>query len=171
MIGHRRLTRMDEDSELLRAGASSHEPAPAAHRYPCLRFEVRERFEGRLRTTHLMEGEHRDVYEKTLHVFLTKLQIVTSILKSMQVYKPRPEASAGSTIAVDQVDFHPRRFKYARQKDSLDKAFEELDIWQGTADHSWFLLMKITDPRVDAAIALPEEKAGQAGQVSTAEIV
>jgi len=38
-------------------------------------------------------------------------------------------------------------------KDSLDKAIEELEIWQKMFDPSWFLILKISDPLIDAQLA------------------
>lgn len=77
----------------------------------------------------------------------SKLQTVTGILK--RLVKPPPEegtapASAGT------------RLRYAFKKESLDKAIEEFELWQRTADQSWFLLMRIRDPRIDAALANSE---------------
>ncbi|KAK0616479.1 hypothetical protein B0T14DRAFT_568079 [Immersiella caudata] len=104
------------------------------------------------RVHHMMEEEHREVYEQTLRVFLSKLQIVTLILR--RLVKPRSDtfgvASGGFEIA-------PKKLKFALQKDNLDKAIEDLEVWQRTADQSWFLLMKIADPQVDAALDAPED--------------
>lgn len=106
------------------------------------------------RVQHMMEEEHREVYEQTLQIFLSKLKVVTSMLK--RLVKPRSEAFG---LGVGGVDFGPRKVKFALHKDSLDKAIEELEVWQRTADHSWFLLMKIADPQVDAALDAPEDDA------------
>lgn len=104
------------------------------------------------RVQHLMDEDHREVYDQTLHVFLGKLEIVTVMLKSLVRWEPDNQ-TGGS--------YRPRQIKYALIKNKLDKAIEELEIWQKTADHSWFLLMKIASPQVDLAIA--GDNAGMAG--------
>ncbi|KAK4452640.1 hypothetical protein QBC34DRAFT_397967 [Podospora aff. communis PSN243] len=103
------------------------------------------------RVQHMMEEEHREVYEQTLRVFLNKLQIVTLILR--RLVKPRSDTFG---VAGGGFEISPKKLKFALQKNNLDKAIEELEVWQRTADHSWFLLMKIADPQVDEALDAPE---------------
>jgi len=90
-----------------------------------------------------MDDEHRQVHSETLRMFLSKLEIVTAILQRLQ-----KQASNESGL-----DAAAWRVKYAFKKEGLDKAIEELEIWQRTADQSWFLLMKMADPQIDAALA------------------
>ncbi|KAK0644064.1 hypothetical protein B0T16DRAFT_377950 [Cercophora newfieldiana] len=104
------------------------------------------------RVEHMMEEEHREVYEQTLRVFLGKLQNVTLILR--RLVKPRSDTFG---MAAGDFDFAPKKFKFALQKENLDKAIEDLEVWQRTADHSWFLLMKIADSQVDEALVAPED--------------
>ncbi|KAK3315976.1 hypothetical protein B0H66DRAFT_560058 [Apodospora peruviana] len=113
------------------------------------------------RVQHMMDEEHQEVYEQTLQMFSTKLEIVTLMLKRMvKSAAPQHQADDDNTcrgpIPISELTIKPQRFKYARQKESLDKAIEDLEIWQRTADLSWFLLLKIADPRVDAALARPD---------------
>jgi len=100
----------------------------------------------------MMEEEHREVYEQTLRVFLGKLQIVTLILR--RLVKPRSDTVG---MACENFELAPKKLKFAFQRENLDKAIEDLEVWQRTADHSWFLLMKIADPQVDAALEAPDE--------------
>ncbi len=102
------------------------------------------------RIEHMMEEDHQRIHEETLRMLSSKLQTVTAILKrlvklpSESGAAPEPETGAGT------------RLRYAFKKESLDKAIEEFELWQRTADQSWFLLMRIRDPRIDAALADPE---------------
>src|SRR3569833_4130794 len=91
----------------------------------------------------LMDDEHRQVHSETLRMFLSKLEIVTAILQRLQ-----KQASNESGL-----DAAAWRVKYAFKKEGLDKAIEELEIWQRTADQSWFLLMKMADTQISAALA------------------
>ncbi|KAK3361701.1 hypothetical protein B0T24DRAFT_691680 [Lasiosphaeria ovina] len=109
------------------------------------------------RVSDMMDDEHRQVYDQTLQVFLSKLQIVTSMLKDLHVASWPSAGTFGPEGDTSDACYKPRRFKYARKKESLDKAIEELETWQRTADLSWFLLMLIADPKVDSALATPEE--------------
>ncbi|KAL6404753.1 hypothetical protein AUP68_11582 [Ilyonectria robusta] len=101
------------------------------------------------RVQHMMDEEHCEIYHQTLHVFLGKLEMVTAMLK--RLVRRGPDDPTGSSDGGGC--YSTRRMKYAMMKNSLDRAIEELEIWQSTADHSWFLLMKIASPQVDFAIA------------------
>ena len=99
------------------------------------------------RVQHMMEEEHREVYEQTLRVFLGKLQVVTLILR--RLVKPHSDTFG---VTGGELEYAPKKLKFALQKGNLDKAIEDLEVWQRTADQSWFLLMKIADPQVDLAL-------------------
>ncbi|KAK0709977.1 hypothetical protein B0T26DRAFT_679316 [Lasiosphaeria miniovina] len=110
------------------------------------------------RVSDMMDDDHRKVYDQTLQMFLSKLQIVTSMLKDMHVEKRPSAGTFGPERDTFDTCYKTRRFKYARKKESLDKAIEELETWQRTADLSWFLLMLIANPKVDSALATPEDE-------------
>ncbi|KAK3987684.1 hypothetical protein QBC44DRAFT_294654 [Cladorrhinum sp. PSN332] len=91
------------------------------------------------RTHHVMEEDHRDICAQTLRVLLAKLEIVTDMLRRLV----RKESDKTVTV---------RKTRYALKKESLDKAIEEFESWQGIADQSWYLLMRIADTQVDKAL-------------------
>lgn len=93
-----------------------------------------------------MQPEHVDVYERTLHVLLTKIEVLISLLK--RLVKPQ----AGNGNDGDANGYTVKRLKYAFKKDSLDQAIEEFETWQRTADPPWFLLLRIADSGVDDAL-------------------
>jgi hypothetical protein len=93
-----------------------------------------------------MEDEHRDVYSQTLQVLQNKLEVVVSILRGL--VKPQHKIEDGISSSTYRVS----RWKYAGKKDSLDEAIEDLETWQGLADQSWFLLLRVADSQVDKAL-------------------
>ncbi|OIW23930.1 hypothetical protein CONLIGDRAFT_664331 [Coniochaeta ligniaria NRRL 30616] len=99
------------------------------------------------RIQHVMEDEHRDVCEQTLRVLLGKLEIVTEMLRGLLKLEMPHDA-----ILDPGFDVRIRKTKFAFKKESLDRAIEELEVWQRTADQSWFLLMRIADSQVDDAL-------------------
>lgn len=101
-----------------------------------LRFEHQLSFTRRIQ--HLMDQQHQETYYKTLMMYSAKLELVTSMLR---------------TLVHQDGSLRAKKIKYAWRKESLDEAIEELEVWQRTTDHSWFLLMRIADPGVDAALA------------------
>lgn len=124
---------------------------------------------------HMMDEDHRELYVQILHVFLSKLKAVLAMLRRLVVpdMKPVPGDSGSCsgtnrtvTAATGTVGYAPRRVKYALNKTSLDKAIEELEMWQRTADQSWFLLMKMASQQIDAAIV-----GGHGGSASIATTV
>jgi hypothetical protein len=96
------------------------------------------------RIQHVMEDEHREVDSQTLQILQNKLEIVVSLLKGLVKSKHSSEKE-NRTSPTHTV----RRLKYAVKKDSLNEAIGELEIWQGLADQSWFLLLRIADTQVD----------------------
>ncbi|KAK4231631.1 hypothetical protein QBC38DRAFT_465196 [Podospora fimiseda] len=91
------------------------------------------------RTHHIMEEDHRDICAQTLRVLLSKLDFVTAMLRQLV----KKESDDKVTV---------RKARYALKKESLDKAIDEFESWQGIADQSWYLLMRITDTQVDRAL-------------------
>lgn len=73
----------------------------------------------------MMEEDHREVYEQTLSMFQSKLEVVISKLKSLIKPQPREYGLMMST----GTSYSPKRVKYAIKKDSLDKAIDELELW------------------------------------------
>ncbi|KAH8905837.1 hypothetical protein BR93DRAFT_928411 [Coniochaeta sp. PMI_546] len=94
-----------------------------------------------------MEDEHRDVCEQTLRVLLGKLEVVTDMLRGLLKLEVPHD-----TVSNPVLDVRVRKTKFAFKKESLDRAIEELEVWQRTADQSWFLLMRIADSQVDDAL-------------------
>jgi hypothetical protein len=98
------------------------------------------------RIQHVMEDEHREVYSQTLQVLQNKLEIVVSLLRGLVTQQPRAENGASSSV------HKVRRWRYASSKETLDEAIVDLETWQGLADQSWYLLLRIADSQVDTAL-------------------
>lgn len=106
------------------------------------------------RIQHVMEDDHRSVCEQTLRVILSKLEVVSKMLQGLlKLQKPQESLSAQAS------DVCVRKTKFAFKKESLDRAIDELETWQRTADQSWFLLMRIADSQVDDALKMDLLKA------------
>ncbi|KAM7195480.1 hypothetical protein V8F33_006650 [Rhypophila sp. PSN 637] len=105
------------------------------------------------RIEHMMDQYHREVYAQTLETFLAKLKMVTTQLRGLVVER-KPDATVKKLgyLVNATTNYEPRSVVYVLKKKSLDKAIEELEIWQRMSDHSWFLLLKMADPAIDAAI-------------------
>ncbi|PKS09556.1 hypothetical protein jhhlp_004173 [Lomentospora prolificans] len=99
------------------------------------------------RVQHLMHDDHLDVYQRTLSVLSGKLAAILQILRGLM--KQQSDGEGESFIA----DCEPKRIKYTFKKDSLDRSIAEFELWQRTADLSWFLLMRIANPQIDAELA------------------
>lgn len=54
------------------------------------------------------------------------------------------------------------RWKYVLIKESLDMAIEELDRWHATADPSWYLLLRISNNKIDQALTIRVNNAAPA---------
>jgi hypothetical protein len=109
------------------------------------------------RVQHVMDDDHRQVYSQTLQVLQNKLEIVVALLKGLVKPQPRSEDD------ISPPAFKVGRWKFAGKKDRLDEAIEDLEIWQGLANQSWFLLLRISDTQVDQVLVT----GGGAGEPST----
>lgn len=88
-----------------------------------------------------MNLEHQKIYYRILLALQAKLEH----LNSMFVKVLRPADADGGPLA--------KKFRYVLKKDNLDRAIEDLRFWQNEADPSWFLLMRLTSPKVDKVLA------------------
>ncbi|KAL2823639.1 hypothetical protein BDW59DRAFT_173295 [Aspergillus cavernicola] len=80
-----------------------------------------------------LDAEHQHIHEETLQILSTKLE-----------------------IAVPQIS---KRWRYALAvKECLDKVTRELEEWQTRLDPSWYLIIRIADPAIDAQLAKTDIK-------------
>ncbi|KAI0466141.1 hypothetical protein F4859DRAFT_333179 [Xylaria cf. heliscus] len=100
----------------------------------------------------MMDTHHRNIHSMTIDILQSKLKIVTSKLESV-VRMPDEDSDINSTNPGGNVAVTPRRWKYALLKESIDKAIEELEMWQLTADPSWYLILKSASSQIDQALA------------------
>lgn len=84
-----------------------------------------------------MGQQHREIYDRSLVMFQSKLEILRSML---------PDGSNPTTP--DGVE----RVKYLWNKKSILEAVKDLETWQALTDQSWFLFMTIADAGIDAAL-------------------
>lgn len=85
-----------------------------------------------------MSPQHRDIYNRSLVMFKSKLDVLISMFKDF------PNPTTPNSL---------ESFKYLWNRKSILEAVQDLQECQALADQSWFLLMTIKDPGVDAALA------------------
>lgn len=104
-----------------------------------LRYEKQLSFVKKIHDS--MSPEHQQIYFKILLTLQNKLEYLHSMIMNV--------------VHQADVDGGPRvkKLKYALKKESLDRAIEDLRLWQNEADPSWLLLMRMADPKVDAVLA------------------
>ncbi|KAI1752060.1 hypothetical protein F4782DRAFT_540595 [Xylaria castorea] len=112
-------------------------------------LEFMQRVEG------LMDTYHRNISEMTLEILQSKLKVVT--LKLERVMRIPDEDGDTKCSTESNATVTPRRWKYALLKESIDKAVEELETWQHTADPSWYLILKIASSQIDQALVRDNE--------------
>ncbi|KAI0515147.1 hypothetical protein F5B22DRAFT_204059 [Xylaria bambusicola] len=98
---------------------------------------------------HILDDGHRELQERTLRVLIEKLTSAKSVLRSL-VSTQVSTSECGSSRVV----FIPKAVKYAFRKDRLDEAIEALETWQRLSDPSWFLIFKISDPRIEEVLKM-----------------
>ncbi|ETS76169.1 hypothetical protein PFICI_11556 [Pestalotiopsis fici W106-1] len=102
------------------------------------------------RVPSLMGGYHRQLNEKIVETLQIKLNVVTT--KIERVIKLPEDDGDESTAGRSNSSVKAKRWKYALFKESIDEAIEELELWQRTADPSWYLILKIANSQVDQAL-------------------
>ncbi|KAK2597905.1 hypothetical protein N8I77_012658 [Diaporthe amygdali] len=124
-------------------GAASSEVAEAVLQLEngLLRFQQQLDFSQRIR--HLMSRQHQEIYDRSLVMFQSKLEILKSILQS-----------ATSRTDLDGLD----RLKYLWNRNVITEAIKNLEIWQALTDQTWFLFMTIVDAGVDDALTMKDSK-------------
>ena len=83
-------------------------------------------------------------------MLVEKLTFAKSLLGSLV------SAQVSSDDSSDKVIFVPKTIKYAFRKDRLDEAIEALETWQRLSAPSWFLIFKISDPRIEDILKMKD---------------
>lgn len=90
----------------------------------------------------LMDERHRAVYHRILSTLQAKLEIVGRGLS--EVINVKSDES--------QYGLEVKRLNFAFKKHSLDRILQDVELWMKNADLTWFLILRISSPRVDAAL-------------------
>ena len=93
------------------------------------------------RISHTLGEEHQEVHYETLELLAGKLKIAIGNMNS--VMKSKGSGDDG---------VHIQRWKYALLQQKIDKAIEDLALWQQMFDPSWFMVMKAATPQIDAEL-------------------
>jgi hypothetical protein len=97
-----------------------------------------------------LSGKHRRIQHETIAMLATKLEIAINNLES--IVKRRPAGNKELDI---------RRWKYAFTKEKIDRTIEDLKEWQSLFDPSWYLIMKLTDNKVDSGLSTYEKSSAK----------
>ncbi|KAJ5442984.1 hypothetical protein N7445_004735 [Penicillium cf. griseofulvum] len=89
-----------------------------------------------------LSEKHRRIQHETIAMLATKLEIAINNLKS--IVKRHPAGNQELDI---------RRWKYAPTREKIDRTIEDLKEWQSLFDPSWYLIMKLTDNKVDSGLS------------------
>src|SRR5438045_4136049 len=93
-----------------------------------------------------LDAEHQNLQNQILQVLMGKLRIAISQIGKVEKEKSNHSDDGNPVMGL-------KRWKYVLHlKQSLDKAIEELDAWQKMFDPSWFLIMKVANPLIDAEL-------------------
>ncbi|KAK2756396.1 hypothetical protein FQN54_005288 [Arachnomyces sp. PD_36] len=90
---------------------------------------------------HILDEEHQKIQNETLELLAVKLKIAVGSIESVMESTP-------SGNEKDKV----RRWKYALVQQKIDKAIQDLELWQQMFDPSWYLIMKAATPQIDAEL-------------------
>lgn len=93
-----------------------------------------------------ISDDHRRILNELLCQFASKLSLAVTKLQSVQ--KKESEAKPGFFAFTYKVN----KAQYILKKDTLDRIIEDLEKWQRLFDPSWFLLMRISSPIIDAEL-------------------
>jgi hypothetical protein len=95
----------------------------------------------------LLGHHHRAVQQRSLEIVMAKVKVAVAKLEGLIVERPDPGQQRPR--AKPEV----KKLKYAIFKDGVADAISNLEQWQQTFDPSWFLMLRIADPHVDALLA------------------
>lgn len=90
----------------------------------------------------LMDENHRAVYHFILSTLQMKLQLVGRALG--EVINVEGEES--------QDEMKVNRLKFAFKRHNLDQILQDVESWMMRADLTWFLTLRISNPRIDDAL-------------------
>jgi hypothetical protein len=101
-----------------------------------------------------LDEEHQTIQKQILNVLIGKLTIAVSKIDSLMVgnkltTSPVKDQRHQLTVA--------KRWKYVLLKKGLDRTIEDLETWQKMFDPSWFLILMISSPQIDAELTRHNE--------------
>ncbi|KAI3399403.1 hypothetical protein diail_7131 [Diaporthe ilicicola] len=91
-----------------------------------------------------MGEQHRAVYQRVLYTLQEKLKSVGSIFERI------------ITVTGAEHELKVKRLKFAFKKDGLERSLQDVEMWMNNADLTWFLVLRMSSPWVDAALTRGE---------------
>lgn len=105
----------------------------------------------------LMNDRHRAVYHSILSTLQSKLEIANRALNEVINFKGEKS----------QHEPEVNRLRFAFKKHSLDRILQDVELFMNNADLTWFLILRISSPRIDAVLT----QAGPAITTTTPSIM
>ncbi|KAK4495509.1 hypothetical protein PRZ48_013841 [Zasmidium cellare] len=92
---------------------------------------------------------HQSIQEEILKILKSKLESADKKLSKLLKRPTEPNESNGPRPAV-------RRWKYLFVKSYLDETIKSLNKWQAIYDPSWYLIIRVASPIIDAELDRPQ---------------
>ncbi len=111
-----------------------------------------------------LDEEHQNIQKQVLNVLIGKLTIAVSKIDSLLI-----ENKSTTSSVKDQRKqlVGVKRWKYVLLKEGLDRTIEDLETWQKMFDPSWFLILMISSPQIDAELTRHKETSASSLLIST----
>ncbi|PPJ54325.1 hypothetical protein CBER1_06136 [Cercospora berteroae] len=118
------------------------------------------------RISHSLREDHRNIQTEVLGVLTVKLESARNRLSGLVKNRTDPGQVNIRKPAI-------KRWKYMFVKRYLDETIESLERWQQMYDPSWWLVIRVASPIIDAELARQSAASGSGGAnvVATAKQV
>lgn len=84
-----------------------------------------------------LDEEHLKIQHETIEVFASKLKIAATSVEGAMQKNPKGD------------EMRARPWKYALFQQRIDKAIQDLELWQQLFDPSWYLIMRTAKSHID----------------------
>ncbi|MCJ1310465.1 hypothetical protein MMC25_004129 [Agyrium rufum] len=98
----------------------------------------------------VVQDEMKSHFDEVLQVLQNKLSSITAAFDKIIRTKQGVEKHNENSLTITTTATGVKKFKFAvLMRDHLESAVKTLEQWQNYFDPSWFLLLRISDPKVD----------------------
>ena len=101
-----------------------------------------------------LDEEHQSIQKQILHVLIGKLAAADSKIDKLIIGN---KSTASAVKDQRQQLIGVKRWKYALLKEGLDRTIEDLGAWQKMFDPTWYLILRTSNPQIDAELTRHNE--------------